>query len=362
MKGLYIHLPFCRNKCSYCGFYSETDSLDMQEKYFQALLSDLRSRETSEYKTLYIGGGTPSVTDPALLADFLKEISGTTDKTEESTIEANPESVTEDFLSVVRDFGFSRISLGCQSTSDDVLKKLTRIHGRSEIFSSVELIRKRCPDTALNLDMIYDIPGVPFETTVDTLRDIISLSPEHVSAYTYSFDTDFMEDSRSDETDFMLVREYLSDAGYEKYEISNFARPAKESMHNLNYWRLGDYDGLGASAWSLENMNDKRVLRGKTDSIGNYINSPETYAETDETPYPGAVLENLVFGLRITKGVNFEGICEKADAEVREKLYNALIKLTNEGFISWNGSMVSLSPAGELLLDSVQEYLWRQLP
>jgi len=363
VAGLYIHLPFCRNKCSYCGFYSETDSYSLQQEYLDAVITDLTTRNVRNYDTLYIGGGTPSTTDPYLLSKFLDKLNAAyKGGFKESTIEANPESVSDSFLALVRDYGFTRLSLGCQSTSDDVLKKLTRIHSSKDIFDSVDKIRKICPDTALNMDMIYDIPETDWETTHKTIKDFLSVSPEHISAYIYSFDTDYLKDKDKDSTDYMLVRETLTDAGYGKYEISNFAKPGFESLHNINYWQLGDYDGLGASAWSLWNLPGKRVLKGKSDDLHDYIADPSAYKAEEISEPPLTAVEEIVFGLRIAKGVNFEKIFTNVDAEIREKMYNTVMALVEKGFLVWEHEMVSLSPSGELLLDSVQELLWRQYP
>ncbi|XOB66314.1 radical SAM family heme chaperone HemW [Deferribacteres bacterium DY0037] len=362
MKGLYVHLPFCRNKCAYCGFYSETDCYDTQADYFKALISDLRSRKKHAYETLYIGGGTPSTADRKLLASFLDAVSITCRwDFKESTIEANPESIDKEFCRIVDFYKFSRVSIGCQSTSDDVLQKLTRIHSASDIFHSYDMVRKLCPDTDVSLDMMYDIPGTQFESTYKTLKDLIALNPEHISAYTYSFDTEFLKEGDADATDFMVVRDELENAGYVKYEISNFARPGHESMHNINYWMLGEYDGIGSSAWSLSYEDGKRILRGKSDNLPEYIHSPKEYAETEITEPPQTALEEIVFGLRLAKGLDAEKICTNVNAELKEKIYNLFSDLSEKELLSWDGSNVSLKKRGELLLDSVQSLLWQLL-
>lgn len=360
MKGLYIHLPFCKSKCAYCGFHSETDSTHLQTEYFQALVKDLHSRKETDYGTLYIGGGTPSAADRKLLSAFLENLKNF--NFAESTIEANPESADEEFMHIVRGFGFTRLSLGCQSTSDEVLKKLTRIHSAHDIFRSCGLARKICPGTDLNLDLIYDIPEVPIETTYKSMQDIISLAPEHISAYSYSFDTDFLKGKEKDETDFLVVKDRLQEAGYQKYEISNFAKPGRESQHNINYWKLGVYDGLGASAWSLENLENKRILRGKPRTAEEYIKDPLSFAEEETSEYPQTVVESLVFGLRMTKGIDFDALCVNTDAQIKNSMYNALIRLEEKELVKWEGSRVLLSRDGELFLDYVQEYLWQLLP
>jgi len=363
MKGLYIHIPFCRNKCSYCGFYSETDSYGYQQEYFRALITDLKSRDKKRYDSIYLGGGTPSTADRKMLAAFTDIVSVLqTGDSKETTIEANPESIDEDFCRMLHDYKFSRISIGCQSTNDDVLKMLTRIHSAEDIRKAYDMVRRLCPNIAVNLDMMYDIPGTDFETSYKTMKDIIAMNPEHISAYTYSHDTNFLQETDDDTTDFMIVREGLEDAGYIKYEISNFAKKGHESIHNINYWRLGDYDGIGASAWSLINEKDKRILKGKTDNIKEYIADPTAFKETEITESPKMEYEKIVFGLRIIGGVDVENICTNLDAELKEKLYNLLIQLAEQELITWDGSKAALTKKGELLLDSVQSLLWEQLP
>ncbi|WP_415238169.1 radical SAM family heme chaperone HemW [Seleniivibrio woodruffii] len=363
MSGLYIHLPFCKSKCGYCGFYSEPDAYGLTEKYFDALLKDLSARQSAEYDTLYIGGGTPSSVSPVLLSAFLEKLSAKIPFSfEESTIEANPESVTPDFLSVVRDFGFSRVSMGCQSTDEKVLKLLGRVHGRAEIFGAAELIRSMCPDTALNLDMIFDIPSVDNSVQMKTLEEMISLAPEHVSAYSYSFDTEYLKNTEPcGDSAFLDVKKALQAAGYHKYEISNFAKAGHESRHNMAYWRLKDYDGLGASAWSLKNFEGGRVLSGKTGDLHEYIANPEAFAETDRTEGVHAAAQELVFGLRMLDGTDFSLLKYRyGDAAcVFEERVGTLV---SEGMLTWRRENLCLTEKGELILDSVQEYLWGCLP
>ena len=361
MKGLYVHLPFCKNRCAYCGFYSETESFDLQSDYFRALVSDLRSRDKRRYETLYVGGGTPSSVDRKMLAAFLDIISVLNiGWYKETTIEANPESIDDEFCELLSTYKFTRTSIGCQSTSDDVLAKLTRIHNAKDVFCSVELVKKTAPETDINLDLIYDIPDVDYSVTLQSMKDIISLEPDHISAYTYSNDNNFIHE-REDDTDFMRVKDFLEDAGYIKYEISNFAKPGHESKHNINYWKLGDYDGIGASAWSLENNNDKRTLKGKTSDIKNYIKTPTSFCEVQTTESPDTIIESIVFGLRMTEGIDIENKCSTIDEKLKRKIYNCLEKLVEKELLEWNGSRVCLSRQGELLLDSVQLSLWEQL-
>lgn len=364
MRGLYIHVPFCRAKCGYCGFYSDPSSYDLAELYFDAVIRDLKSRENKNYDTLYIGGGTPSSVPPLVLSAFLERLFNIIGNSFiESTIEANPESITNDFLSVVRDGGFSRLSVGCQSTDDDVLKLLGRIHGRDQIFAAAELVRSVCPDIDLNLDMIFDIPSVESAVTFRTLNDLVSLNPAHISAYSYSFDTGYLSDiDRSEDSDFMQVKRELVIRGYEKYEISNFAVCGHESKHNINYWQLGEYDGLGASAWSLVESGGRRILLGKASDVQSYIKNPESFAEKNVSEDAELIFEDIVFGLRMLDGVDISVLNIKYGQEKIGMLESPLKKLTDEGFLKWKGSRICLTEKGELLLDSVQEFFWSYLP
>jgi oxygen-independent coproporphyrinogen-3 oxidase len=363
VSGLYIHIPFCKSKCGYCGFYSAPDSYDLADRYFQAVLKDLSARKPKKYDTLYIGGGTPSSVSPVLFSVFLERLFAVTgSQFAESTIEANPESVSADFLAMVRDFEFSRLSIGCQSTDENVLKLLGRVHGREDIFKAVDAVRKICPETALNLDMIFDIPTVAPDTQRRTLSDLTALSPEYISAYSYSFDTGYLEGIEPEgDSAFIDVKRSLEAAGYGKYEISNFAKHGHESRHNMGYWKLQDYDGLGASAWSLENFDGGRELRGKAADVALYIEDPIAFSETDRTEGVHAAAQELIFGLRILDGVDFFSIKYRygADADIFQPRID---KLVSEGMLTWQTEKLKITEKGELLLDSVQEFLWGCLP
>jgi oxygen-independent coproporphyrinogen-3 oxidase len=329
--------------------------------YLNAVLKDVASRGKRKYDTIYIGGGTPSSVPYGILADFFNSLFDIVDNDfKESTIEGNPESIDENFLSVAEAYAFSRISIGCQSTDDEVLKKLTRIHGFSDIKNAVELTRTICPDSALNLDMIYDIPNCSTESVRKTADDLLSFQPEHISAYNYSFDTGFLSEYAQTETDYLGIKQRLEKAGYAKYEISNFALSGSESLHNLNYWKLGDYDGAGSSAWSLKNTPQKRILNGKISDITGYINAPLDFEETDCTEGHHRFTESLVFGLRMIEGVDVEFLAGKYCYD-RKNYEEPVKKLINEGLLKWKFSKLLLTEKGELLLDSVQEFLWQHL-
>jgi oxygen-independent coproporphyrinogen-3 oxidase len=355
MTALYIHIPFCAAKCPYCGFTSFTgQSEETQQQYIKALITDITSCGVTRFDTLYIGGGTPSVPAPALMDNLLDRLLSIITVKGEFTVEANPESLSADFLKTLRSHGVNRLSMGCQSTEPDVLKLLGRIHSREEIFSGYDLARKELPEADINLDLIFDIPGVPHDSSMKSLEEITALGPEHISAYSYSQDTDHLAGVVSHEDSlFMTVKHFLENKGWRKYEISNFARAGHESRHNITYWLLGDFIGAGLSAWSLFNTPEGRQHKGKTDELHKYLENPSDYGETSFTLKDELLKETIVFGLRMLDGVVISPF-EKPDDGLSEKL----IELEKEGMISWTKNNIKVTEKGELLLDSVLEYLW----
>ena len=359
MSGLYIHLPFCRRKCHYCGFMS-LDSFDdgLIGRYSDALLEDLASTGKTAFDTAYIGGGTPSAVPYELLDSFLERLLKRVSVSGEFTIEANPESISEGFLKTAAAHGINRLSMGCQSTDDAVLKLLGRLHDRKAVFTAYDLARKHLPEAGINLDLIFDIPDTQQETARKSMEEITSLNPDHISAYSYSFDTGYLaEKGEVPDSMFLEVKHFLQSKGYTKYEISNFAGKGHESRHNINYWKLGDFTGIGASAWSLENYSAKRIHKGKAKDVNIYLSDPSCYVETSVTEQSDLVKESVVFGLRMAEGVDINSLSSfynRRDTELEEKIN----RLCGEGLLEWKEGKIRLTEKGELLGDSVSEFLW----
>jgi len=362
MRGLYIHIPFCSAKCPYCAFYSETDKDEgLVDRYSEALIKDLESRDNLSFDTAYIGGGTPSSIKPKKLDNLLSEVFKrvSSDKIKEFTVEANPESLSEDFLKVCKDYGVTRLSIGCQSTDNDILKLLGRIHDYDDFVKAYELVRNVMPDADINADLIFDIPEVPFEIIQDSFEKMVALEPEHVSAYSYSYDTGYLEDREKNQSpdQFMFAKYFLEQRGYEKYETSNFAKEGHKCMHNLIYWNLDDYEGIGASAYSLNNLDEKRVVKGKFKDIKLYMSDPLGFVEEMETEGDDLIKEKIVFGLRMLEGVNMPQL-EKEYGAVSRELKMKIQSLINDGALEWKKENLCVTQQGELLLDSVSEFLW----
>jgi oxygen-independent coproporphyrinogen-3 oxidase len=268
--SLYVHIPYCQSKCPYCDFNSHAAATWPEEEYVRALVGELSRRSGEEHwsgrriKTVFFGGGTPSLFSPASIAavlDAANRAFGIGDDAE-ITLEANPGTVDGPKLGGMRAAGVNRISFGAQSFNDQRLKFLGRIHSADETRKSARLARRAGFDR-LNLDLIFAIPGQSMAETLADIAEAAALEPDHISAYNLTFEegTAFFVEMRrgrirpldSDEQAklYAAVREELPRRGFAMYEISNYAVPGSEARHNLSYWRMESYLGLGAGAHSF---------------------------------------------------------------------------------------------------------------
>jgi oxygen-independent coproporphyrinogen-3 oxidase len=277
--SIYVHIPFCRRKCNYCAFYSTTQT-NLIDDYVSSLEKEIDlqnetvNKNIKNYKTLYFGGGTPSVIDVKSLEKILKKLSDIKgfDSLDEITFEANPDSIDDDKIKLLRDFRVTRISLGLESSLDKYLKFLGRLSSYDDFLKKYDAVKKYFD---VNIDLIYGIPGQSEKELLRDIKNAVFLKPEHISIYGLEIhkNTPFYGNVKTDDdkmSDFyFLLCDFLASNGYEHYEISNFSLRGKESEHNLNYWNWGDYIGLGPSASS--HINDMRCKN--VSDTGAYINA-----------------------------------------------------------------------------------------
>jgi len=269
---IYIHIPFCKSFCIYCGFYSEICSEKVQNLFVNRLIKEIDDRREEitasiGVRTLYFGGGTPSV----LSIDSLERIVSYLDcgPYEEFTLEVNPEDIVSkgmDYLSRLRSIGVNRISMGVQSFDDGILRWMGRRHDASRAKHAFRMLRESGFDN-ISIDLIFGLSQLSDEIWKDTLAEVLALRPEHISAYQLSIEEgstlcEMLSDGRYMEADedkcrrqYDMLCMILHDAGYHHYEISNFALPGKEAVHNSAYWRRVPYVGLGPGAHSLHGEN-----------------------------------------------------------------------------------------------------------
>jgi oxygen-independent coproporphyrinogen-3 oxidase len=361
VRHLYVHIPFCARICPYCAFYKELLDRSQTPRFCEAILAELREHAKDRPlrpSTIYFGGGTPTALTTQQLEFLLGGFRNELDLSEliEWTMEANPGSVSSRKAALLRELGVTRISLGVQSWDDDLLKLLGRDHRETHLRESFQIL---CDAgfPSVNVDLMFGLPGQTLEQWRATLEKTVTLGPDHVSTYclTYEEDTEFFlrhargefrEDSDSDAEFFQTTMSILESAGYEHYEISNYARPGFQSAHNRAYWSGADYLGIGPSAFSTigmkrwQNVPDFRryadaVLSGKSP-----INSVENL-----TPEMKRA-EKIALALRTNRGAPAK-LLETFPNETREFLRLGLLQRANGNFI--------LTRAGKALADTVAE-------
>ncbi len=358
MAGIYIHIPFCKQRCRYCAFYSTTQH-HLQERYTDALCLELRARKNyikgERVDTIYLGGGTPSL----LTSEQLERIVDTIEKEytispiAERTIECNPDDLTPTHLAMLRQRGFNRISMGVQSFNDDILRTLGRRHTADSAREAVKNVRAAGFDN-ISIDLMFALPGSTPQTWENDLRNAIELHPDHISAYNLTYEEgtplfralqkgDIKELTEEENiAQFNSLIEKLKEAGYRHYEISNFARPGRESRHNSSYWNDTPYIGCGAGAHSYDGTS-----RGwNASNIELYIKNLEEGTPpfeveelTTEERYNDAVLTRL----RTADGLPTEWVKEKFG----HTLYNYMMKAAQKEIT--HGSL-ELLPDGHLRL------------
>jgi len=364
-----VHLPFCAAKCHYCDFFSVAAAGHDIDGMLAAILAEAEQLAPEAPRTVFLGGGTPSLLSAPQLQSFLDrldEITGFRASAIEVTAECNPESLDRDKASALLDLGVRRLSIGFQSLSDETLVSFGRIHTVEDSFRAFDAARA-AGVRELNLDLIYAYPGQTTAQWGSDLERVLALKPEHLSAYNLTFEQEtpfkrWLDQGRLERAGeelelelFDLVREKTREAGFEAYEISNYARPAHACAHNVNYWRNGPYLGLGPSAVSRVDS----TRRGNTKSIAGYvrqIHSDGHAVQWEESPEARARLgETWWLGLRLAEGVDPAAARATAGFDARE-LDPALAiaaKLSDQGLLRIEGDRYCLTERGVPLADFV---------
>jgi oxygen-independent coproporphyrinogen-3 oxidase len=310
VTGLYVHIPFCSVKCFYCDFAAFSGQKKQIERYLAALGAEAALLPPLSPETLYIGGGTPSELSAAQIADLFERLRRAfpSAKLSESTFEGNPESLDAEKLAVLTRAGVTRLSIGLQTADDALLKSVGRRH-TAEDFARVFRLARAAGIPALSVDLMFGLPGQTLDSLRATLDFTLALAPEHVSLYGLQVEDRTLFGKRGLEEDSDLGREMyelsisaLAKAGLEHYEISNFARPGRRSAHNINYWRRGDYLGLGVGAASFVGG----VRSSNEEKLASYLQAVESgrrpTAEAEAPAGLDALGEEAFLGLRLIEG------------------------------------------------------------
>ncbi|MEW6443658.1 MAG: radical SAM family heme chaperone HemW [bacterium] len=367
MRGLYVHVPFCVRKCAYCDFYSVPGRSGWIDPFLDAVLTEARSHAGRSFRTLYIGGGTPSLLGPGGLRKLVDGLSGIFDLRglSEATIEVNPDSATRELLQTAADSRIDRISIGLQSLSDRELTRAGRLHTAAQATAVVRLA-KALGFPHVSADVIVGLPGQDWPSLRRTLEELAGLGLDHVSLYCLTLEPGTPlerhppDDLPSDDAQadgYHRARSLLRRAGFEHYEISNFAKPGHACLHNLNYWRAGEYLGLGPAAAS--HVNGIRSRNAK--DLVAYLRDPEGCAGEPETCSAGEKLaEEAMLRLRLLEeGVEAVPFLRRTPAVEGAELIGRLERMAREGALRFDGLRYRLAPSRVLTANPIfAQVLW----
>lgn len=361
MKGLYIHIPFCRSKCPYCDFYSMPKNEEMIEKYCNSLIDEIstgsRTRQFTEnadlcFDTVYFGGGTPSVIGADRLGRILECIKKNYKITDDAeiTAECNPSTVDGEFFKTLASYGFNRISLGMQSAVDSERRSLGRLADTNMVQSVIASARKN-GILNISLDVMLGVPSQTMESLNETVDFLLNTDVPHISAYMLSIEDGTVFHKRQNMLNlpdedtvcdmYIQLSRRLSENGYEHYEISNFAKRGSESRHNLKYWECEEYLGLGASAHSF--INGKRFYFER--SAEDFINGAEAVFDS----FGGDIQEYLMLGLRLKKGISKSRYKNRFGCDIPESFIKNANQFIKSGHLTLDGDIYSLTQSGMLI-------------
>ena len=368
--GLYVHIPFCRRRCHFCAFYLEISQPDRMARFHSALAQEIALHGQQDFlkgrplQSIYLGGGTPTALPAAQLASLLMRIRATwpTSPLAEITVEAHPSYVTAEDLRVLADAGFNRISFGAESMKETDFASIGR-HGQVQDTQTAVRAARDAGFRNINLDLMYGLPGQSFQDWLTTLDALLTLEPSHVSCYALTVEegTRLAQDIARNlvvPPDELLqidmesaAEQILTEAGFSRYEISNYAKPDCPCRHNLLYWTGGEYLGLGPSAQSyLDGIRFGKVA--DLEAYATCLNDNRLPIMDCTTLSPSEQQRDaLVFGLRLLHGVPLQTItAAERDSEIKG--------LRTQGLLETDQERVRLTPLGRRYADSVAERLF----
>ena len=369
-KGLYIHVPFCDRKCNYCAFYSIVDQKKKKpylEEVKRRLLS-FRGKGIS-IDTLYFGGGTPSLLEGEEVKSVIEcaRESFSLSPNAEITLEGNPDSLSKEKLTLFREAGVNRLSVGAESFSDDVLTLLGRRNDSAEVKRVIKDARA-CGFSNISLDLIYSLPLEFHDDFSRSLVEALALQPDHISLYALSVEektvfskmlregriTPLDEEGSADE--YFRACEILRNAGFEHYEVSNFAKDGKRSRHNMKYWLAEEYIGLGAGAHSY--FEGKRF--SSAPSVDRFLSGTDLEESYENTLLDRAE-ETVFLSLRLSDGLDLERLEKEFSVSPTDEFLSVVRSLTEGGFATFDGKILSLTEKGFFVEGTICEKIINSL-
>jgi len=365
--GIYIHIPFCTGKCFYCSFYSEVYNEKAAAKYIDAVKAEILGRPPEgAFSTLYIGGGTPTTIPPEQLASLIDCVfeNSTLPEGAEVTVEANPGGLPGYGIGLLGDAGVNRFSAGAQSFDPGELRLIGRRHTPEDISAAVRYLRGSGARN-INIDLIYALPGQSMDGWRANIEKAAGLRPEHISLYDLSVEDGtplhrevaagrMAKPPEEAQTEmYMLAVELLGDAGYSRYEISNFALPGYECKHNLNYWAAGGYAGYGAGATSCISGTRTNNICDVERYIDAVLAGKTATASCEKLSAEDIRREFVMLGLRTAAGIRLDEYGQRFGHGFMDAYGGAVDRLSKAGYITQDGSAVKLTKSGILVSNRV---------
>ncbi len=348
--GLYIHIPFCVKKCSYCDFYSKGGNTSVSDRYVDAVIREIKKYKDIQWKTVYFGGGTPSLLTPQQV-QWITESADIMENAE-ITLEANPETVDFEKLKGYREAGVNRLSFGVQTANQQSLVTLGRIHSIQKVIKAFE-DAKKAGFVNISGDIMIGLPSYTNKELDDTVELLASLGATHISSYMLKIEegTPFAVNTPQNLPDedtmcdfYLHACEKIESMGYRQYEISNFSKAGYESQHNNIYWKLEDYVGIGPSAHSC--LGGRRFYYPR--DLHAFMTDPQTVQDGEVD-----IDEFIMLSLRLKKGLDLTVLKEKRGKELTALQYKKLQMLCKQGYITLENNTVSLTPKGFLMENAI---------
>ena len=355
-KSLYIHIPFCESICDYCDFTKLQYFHSFGEKYLLSLAKEMKERvKNKELKTIYIGGGTPTSLSDEQFEKLLKMVEPYSKKVEEYTIEANPESLTLSKIKLMKRYGVNRVSIGVESTDDKILKSINRKHTFLDVKNAVSLLKENDINN-INLDLIIGLPNVSFSMLENDINNVLLLKPNHISCYSLTvhehtvFYINKIEEPNEDFAyqAYKFINEILEKNGYSHYEVSNWAKPGKESKHNLTYWNNERYYGIGVGASGyIDNIRYKNTTN--FNSYISFVNEKEEEIVDleDEKQY------ELMLRLRTKYGLDLIDYKNRFGVDLYNAHKNEIDRYILDGYLKIEDNRIIPTFEGMMILDKI---------
>lgn len=373
--GIYIHIPFCKSRCYYCDFVSSVTKEDLIEKYIDAVcMQILQNAEIlSEYNitSVYFGGGTPSYIDSKYIKKIIDTLFLFSNNIEEITLEINPGTVDKDKMLIYKECGINRLSIGLQSTHNDILKHIGRVHTYEEFISTLALANE-VGFNNISVDLMYPLPNLSFTRFKESVDKIISLKNEYNIKHISIYNLELHENTKLyflikegflnlvDEDEEYEMKTYLESVldknGFKRYEISNFALDGFYSKHNLNYWNQGQYLGIGAAASSFLAGTRYTNIKNIEKYIENIFNNKNVIIESEDLDKLDLMKEYVILQLRLENGLNIQKFKKRFECDISNIFGKELNDLINNGLIEKNEENIILTKRGK----EVANIVWEQ--